>query len=423
MTAATPELPRLAVLFDPTVGVMELREAAAGRWRNVWLVDRAKHQLDDHLPSLRRLGDVVDVTGLNQVESIAALATVEPRGVIAFSDVGVPIAAALARGLGLPSYSSETTKRLANKSTQRDALRAAGVVVPQFRSISSGSDEVELARISRTLSYPVIIKPQEGAGSRDTYRATDASEFMNAMNRRLRRDSDLIIEGQLEDAWRRSEHPYADFVSVESVIAQGRVSHIAVTGRATLAEPFRETGNFVPSNLAAQDIKAIISTAEQAVRAMEATTGVFHTEVKLTPSGPRVIEVNGRIGGGGVHRLLNTASGKSMLAIAASTAMGESVHIDGPLPCARVGYSMLVVPPIGSTRLTRLDRLEELSNIPGIENVSVERRVGDEVDWRAGFEGRILTIYGASDDHAQMWETRQRVRDALEIEFDGSPRG
>jgi len=110
----------------------------------------------------------------------------------------------------------------------------------------------------------------------------------------------------------RAERAFADYVSVESLVAYGEISHLAVTGRFPLARPFRETGMFIPADLPQAQQAVVLEVATAALRALGVQTGCFHTEIKLTPSGPRVIEVNGRLGGG-VPDMLFQASGVSLL--------------------------------------------------------------------------------------------------------------
>ncbi len=58
---------------------------------------------------------------------------------------------------------------------------------------------------------------------------------------------EMVLEGYLADDPARADDPYAAYVSVESVVAGGVISHLALTGRFPLAENFRETGFFIPA--------------------------------------------------------------------------------------------------------------------------------------------------------------------------------
>ncbi len=70
----------------------------------------------------------------------------------------------------------------------------------------------------------------------------------------------------------------------------------------------------------------MLEVADGCLGAIGVKTGAFHTEIKLTPDGPWVIEVNGRIGGG-VPEMLLKASGVSLFELAMHVALGEPVLV------------------------------------------------------------------------------------------------
>lgn len=90
--------------------------------------------------------------------------------------------------------------------------------------------------------------------------------------------------------------PYGDIISVESIVSNGDVSHVGVTGRLPTALPFRSVGQFRPSQLKPEEEEVSCTLAGNAIRALGVISGIVHAELKLTPLGPRVIEVNGRLG-------------------------------------------------------------------------------------------------------------------------------
>ena len=138
---------------------------------------------------------------------------------------------------------------------------------------------------------------------------------------------------------------FACFVSVESVVEDGRVEHAAISGRTTFRWPFRETGYFTPSALSDALQSDVLNVAGKAARALGVTGGCLHTEIKLTDDGPVVIEVNGRPGGG-MSEMLERASGFSILRTALRLAIGAPVGLGGPVPCSRVGYLLYVFPDL-----------------------------------------------------------------------------
>ena len=98
-----------------------------------------------------------------------------------------------------------------------------------------------------------------------------------------------ILEGYLPGPDHQVSR-FAPIVSVESYGSGGELHHFAVSGRLPFAEPFRETGSVLPSDLPAELARTAEATAAEAIAALGATYGCFHTEMKFTPEGPRIIE-------------------------------------------------------------------------------------------------------------------------------------
>ena len=140
---------------------------------------------------------------------------------------------------------------------------------------------------------------------------------------------DMVLEEYIADTAPCLGEGFANYLSVESVVSAGVVEHFAVTGRFPLAPPFRETGFFIPADLTPTQRAAALDVASAAVRAVGVETGCLHTEIKFTPDGPRVIEVNGRLGGG-VPLILEMATGASAPRLAMEVALGPSCGLCAP---------------------------------------------------------------------------------------------
>jgi len=124
--------------------------------------------------------------------------------------------------------------------------------------------------------------------------------------------------------------------------------------------PFRESGAFFPSTLDAGTADRVLAATREALLALEVTSGVTHAEFKLTADGPRLIEVNGRLGGF-VNDLVGRATGVSMVrlvlenALATSTPVPERIDMPGDMPGRRVAFQRFYPPP-SSTATPRITR-------------------------------------------------------------------
>lgn len=418
-----PTLPYLAVVYHPTLTRPVAMSAAAlrGKWSPVWLVDLSLGVAPTALRMLRRFGEVVDVTGLAPEEAASALEVHEPTGIVTFSDAQLLWTSLVAERLHLPFFSPSAATRLVNKSAQRRALRAAGIPTPGFWELSATSDaaarERTIAEVVAAAAFPVVVKPQESAASRNTFRASNAGELREATEIAAHERSGLIVEEMLADNWPRVERPYADYISVESVLAFGKVSHLMVTGKFPLADPFRETGDFVPSNLPPTMQEVALQVAGDAVNALADGAGVFHTEIKFTPEGPRVIEVNGRVGGM-IDEIIDLATESHALEIIADVALGRRVSFDRPIPCVRIAYSADVQAPQNAMRLLRIDNLEAIRRLDGVDGVAVHVQPGDSLDWRTGTLGHVYSFTGTTRTLDELWSVQQRVRELVVVDYE-----
>ena len=178
------------------------------------------------------------------------------------------------------------------------------------------------------------------------------------------------------------------------------MSHVAVTGRFPLAEPFRETVFFIPSALPTSTRAAVLDVASMAIKALGVGVGFLHTEIKLTPDGPRIIEVNGRLGGS-VSEMGKLATGLDFLPWTQRVALGERMILDDDLvPTERIGYLLTPQPPQWARRVVEVEGLDRLSEYPGVQTVALNRQPGDGIDWQKGSFEFVFSVYGAAVDHA-----------------------
>jgi biotin carboxylase len=423
-----PELPRLAVVFDAiSAAPMRIAGAGAGHWHTVWLVDRDIEGYDNSARLLPRLGSVVDITGLPVAEASREIAKQAPDGIMALAESELARAAELAVELDLLFHRPDVVRRLISKVDQRAALEKAGLDTPVNRAIPCEATAADIELALDAVGLPAILKPQSGSSSRNTYRITDRAELVTALAeiRTSFHDvsSDFILEGILTDAWSRNSRPYADYVSVETVAAGGQLHHVAHTGRTPLADPFRETGFFTPGNLAADVTTSVEELAARAIVAMSPDvfpTGVFHTEIKLTMQGPRIIEVNGRPGGIWIPEIVEMVGGPSLLTLAGRAALGLPLDLDNQPAVQGVGYELQFQSPVGASRLTSISGVQDIARLPGVATVTVTKAAGASLDWREGTTGSLFTVVGVADDHDALWRLRDLIEQTADVEFEFS---
>jgi biotin carboxylase len=367
---------------------------------------------------LRRVGSVVDVAGMSHEQAAAAIAATGPDGILALADELLVWTAHVAELLELPFVRPATAERLTDKYMQRCALREAGVKVPRFRLLSPDHiEETTFADPERDVRFPAVIKPRNGEGSQDII-AVDTlaqlrQELATLARERPMNANKMLIEEYLPERIGVSSE-FADYASVESIVSAGRVSHLALTGRLPPAEPFRETGFFIPGTFDASERALMFEAATEALTALGVNVGSLHTEIKMTPSGPRVIEINGRIGGG-VPELLADATGIDLMQIALRLALGEHIVFERTPKPSRTAYLLYVHAPAWMRTVRSIDGLERLRSLPDVSEVIINRGPGQQVHWRFGNHGHVFSVRGSVAGHDELLRVTHVIEDEVVI--------
>ncbi|MFI0794491.1 acetyl-CoA carboxylase biotin carboxylase subunit family protein [Micromonospora rubida] len=323
---------------------------------------------------LRRLGDVVPLTGDREAD-LAAVRRLTPAAVLTFSEPMLPVTAWLADALGLPFHPIATTGLLTSKVRQRERLRLCGVDDVRSRPISS-IDEWAAARDH--VGLPAVVKPVYGQGSRNTYVIPDDAVAHRVLAPLLPagRASTVVVEELLVG---RSGGPYGDYVSVESYHGPQGLRHLAVTGKLPLVPPFRETGQFWPAAVTDVERKEILDLATRALTAFDLGPGLTHTEIKLTERGPRIIEVNGRLGGH-TAALARHCAGFDVVRLAGQLALGQPVTVPTIDQPDRVHFQYHTLAPVEPCELLSITGAADVRQVDGIDGFRAYARVGDVLD-------------------------------------------
>jgi biotin carboxylase len=296
-------------------------------------------------------------------------------GVVTFWEEDVPTCALIASQLGLPGNSPLAAMRARSKYKMRQALERAGIPGPRYARIRTAAD-LELA--AKYIGFPAVLKPEWGSDSEWVAKVTsleDADTKYADLNGRVR-SQDCIYK-----------YPKPDFilesflagpeVSVEGVVQNGHVTIYAVIDKAPMREPdFVELGEITPSRLKPASQRAIIETVIAATHALGLTNSGIHAEVKLTPDGPRIVEVGARMGGDCIHALVRRVYGIDLAAENIRVALGQPVS--EPAPSAGFALSSTLVPELsGVVRLS--DRTVRSRRGRNLIEVVMTKNPGDVV--------------------------------------------
>lgn len=405
-----PTVPRIAIVYEAeSIPLLMLANSATRcGYGLVWLADESDARI------LGRFGTVLTWADGSGGAIAGQLAELGVAGITTFADTQIERTATIAARLGLPANPPGAARCLVDKIAQRQALAAAGIPGPAFVGVSSPAAAERAGGALDALRYPVVVKPAVGFGGRDTVCLPDPESARAELTARFGAGQwqPAIVEECLGPYPPAAPGGFGDYLSVEAVVVAGAPSVVAVTGRMPLMAPFRETGAFLPAALPADEQAAAADMAIGAVRALGVHTGCLHIELKLTGAGPRVIEVNGRVPGGGIADLVLAHTGIDLYACALDAARGRR-HGQALSTGPGVQYQLALQPPAGRLARLRSDWSERLDAIPGMSQVTVQSTEA-KVEERDGSYGYLLMARGAAADHEALLDTYRRLYDALE---------
>lgn len=268
----------------------------------------------------------VAVTGDPDVDAaaiVAALAEagIRPDGIATFWEISIAVAARVAVLLGLPGNPPDAVDAARSKVRTRELSTALGLPTPRARRVRSLD---ELFAASSYVGFPAVVKPEFGAAAVGCVRVDDVESLpeVYTMVRDVVSDdehsffaagNDLLVEQYLDGV---------EF-DVDLLMHDGECVFSSVSQNWPTVEPlFQETGLHCPPDHNRRQVDRLVDLSIETAKRFGLHRGVLHIEGKCTSLGPRVIEVNARMGGGRVAEIVRAVWGVDLVEATGRAALG-----------------------------------------------------------------------------------------------------
>lgn len=343
------------------------------RHARVWLL--AEHQPTWESPYI--VGNtVVDFLDTAQVVAAGhAVASAESvSGVIGWDEIQMVTTAELANSLGVSSASVDAVHRCRDKHETRRALNAAGVGQPKSGVAVTLAEAEALAT---SFGYPVVAKPRRFGSSIGVSRADSPEQLRAAFEGALYAIGEGVPDRGVGVL---IEECVAGFeVSVDSAIVDGVLRPLFVARKRLGFEPYcEEVGHSVDAGDPLLTDAGLVDLLQRAHQAVGYHNGITHTEVMITADGPKVIEINARLGGDLIPYVASVAMGLDIGAVMTDVAFGRQpvlpsqgsavAHVDFFYPDSDLQVEDLIVAdgelPAGVVRLAPLARAGQVLKLP-----------------------------------------------------------
>ena len=323
-------------------------------------------------------------------------------GICTFVELSAPLAARLSEKFNLPGHSVSSVALARDKHQTRRAVEAhasTGQYAIRNYLISNGTD-AELRKAAELVGFPAVLKPVSGAASLGvqkvnsieellrTYRVINdlVSELIVSSGALERRVKTATTESESESTEASAEQFHSNVsslqntaivleeyisgqeVDIDIVLCEGEITFCEISDNGPTEEPyFGETYNCCPTLLSQTEQDELKDMALRITKeALGFRSGVFHVEAKMSPYGPRLIEVNCRMGGGPIRAVHLARSNVDLVVEQLLLAVGLPAYPTPRSESERPAIGFFEVNATRSGSVNNLDFLKVYETRPGM---------------------------------------------------------
>jgi S-sulfo-L-cysteine synthase (3-phospho-L-serine-dependent) len=336
--------------------------------------------------------DGIDVLQVNTLDQNALLKVCRElatksklAGVTSCVDFFLENAVNVAHQLRLPGYEPSVIRDCCNKYTQRLRLQSSGVDIPKF-FLASSTKEANIA--AQHIGFPVVVKPVSLAGSMGVKLCKDIDEVESHANALFQQENlpkvNSLQQILIEEA----------VIGPEYSVEVFGTKIIGITKKYLGAYPyFVEVGHDHPTVLPHEIEKSIHLSVMSTLNALNWKVGPAHVELRFSETGPKIIEVNPRIGGDYIFELLRLAYDIDIVSETINFVTGTKLNLDEKTN-RYASIRFFTSPTEGVLR--SIEGLDLAKQVNGVTQVQFYYQEGDYIRLYGDYRDRVghVIAYG-----------------------------
>lgn len=243
-------------------------------------------------------------------------------GVVATTELSVPIAAYVAEQLGLLGLPYKVAQVITDKYRNRECIKGLPELLSPKYVEATCLKDIEASDVP----YPLILKPINLGGKRGITVVKNegklAKAFEYAKESFRKGTTPVIIAEQFLEGGMEC--------SVESITFKGKHTIVQITQKDSSGAPHCvELGHHQPAPLSKDIWDKVVRGVSSGLTAIGITNGPCHTEIKIIDGSVYLIEFNARPGGDHIwHPMVSLSTGFDIIAGVAQAATGDLQPID-----------------------------------------------------------------------------------------------
>jgi biotin carboxylase len=207
----------------------------------------------------------------------------------AATDYGVLTASYIAQELGIPGLRYEVAKKIKNKHETRKCLYENHVDDTEQTYLVD--EKTDIASLANIISYPVMVKPCDGSGSRGASRVDNAEQFEAACQ--------CAMEGSITHRAEIETFIVGQEYGAESLVVDGEI-HVLGIMKKWMTEPpyYAELGHAIPCGLSTEMEDKARECVKKAIIALGVNHGSVNMDLIITDTGKiHIVDIGARMGG------------------------------------------------------------------------------------------------------------------------------
>ena len=207
----------------------------------------------------------------------------------AATDYGVLTAAYIAREMGLPGLKYEVAQLIKNKYKVRKCLYENHV--DDTKQAYEVYKDTNIEKLAQKITYPVMVKPCDGSGSRGASRVDSAQDLKIAC--------ECAMEGSITHRAEIETFIIGKEYGAESLVVNGEVHVLGIMQKWMTQPPYyAEIGHSIPNDLRPEIESRVKVCVTKAIKALGVNCGSVNMDMLITEDGKiYIIDIGARMGG------------------------------------------------------------------------------------------------------------------------------
>lgn len=285
------------------------------------------------------------------------------KAILSFVDPFVSIAAKLMNETCNSAISVEALEKMEDKAKVRRYLDE-NAATPKYNVFKSADNLNKYMK--KSFNFPIIVKSAVSKASKNVFLVKSKLEMEKAMKKVMRNYplQKILLEEYLDGPQ----------YLVEVLVCNGKINIVAIFKQEITKEiTFIVTGYELQLNLTEERFKQLYHAVESILKDLKVMNAACHLEIRYVNGNWKLIEINPRISGGAMNRMIEEAFGINLMEETIKLYLGYEPHLKRKYE-NHIYTHYITIGSYG--HLLKVTGKNKASHHPGVREVYVKPRKG-----------------------------------------------